>query len=127
MIRWGKPVQLLEWGEGTNTLNQRWEKVGEGMLVNQSKPFWQTFLDWLLLKRESPRVGLTTLVVELTGPLNRKNEKEDAIKVVQQGEGMTPGSNRWGEVAVGRLKSVESKDGKTKVSLEIKGATKIGR
>jgi hypothetical protein len=123
----GKPVQLLEWGEGTNTLNQRWEKIAEGVLVNQSPPFWQVFLDWLFLKRKVTPASLTTLVVAIDGQLQRKNSKDEAIKVVQQGEGMTPTSTQWGEVAVGRLKSIESQGSKTLVYLEVKGATKIGR
>lgn len=127
MIKLSKPVQLLEWGEGTNTLNQRWELIAEGRFIKQGKPFVESLIDWALLKRKSPSVGLTTLVVELKGPFERKNAKEDAIKLMQQGQGMTPGSNRWGEVAVGRLKSIETEGNRTKVSVEVKGATKIGR
>ena len=134
MIRLSKPVQLLEWGEGTNTLNQRWEKIGEGRIVNRTgslvQLIWhaiQVFVKWILLKWRPTPVGLTTLVVELDGKLTRKNSKDDTVKVVQQGEGMTPTSNQWGEVAVGRLKSIESGVGKTRVLLEIRGATKIGR
>src|SRR5262249_49792921 len=127
MIRRSKPVQLLEWGEGTNTTNQRWEKIADGRLVNRDRPFWQEFVDWLFLKRKPGTASVRTLVVAVDGKLERKNSKEDAIKVVQQGEGMTPTSNSWGEVAVGRLKSIENEAGKTMVYLEVKGATKIGR
>jgi hypothetical protein len=134
MIRLSKPVQLLEWGEGTNTLNQRWEKIGEGKIVDRTKSLLQfighaiqVFFKWLFLKWRPAPVGLTTLVVELDGKLTRKNSKDDAVKVVQQGEGMTPSSNQWGEVAVGRLMSIENIAGKTRVHLEIRGATKIGR
>lgn len=126
MIRLSKPVQLMEWGEGTTTLNQIWEKVADGVIIRQGKPFWELLLDWATLKRVSPVVGMTTLVVEVNGPFNRKNPKDDTIKVVQQGEGMTPCRNDWGEVAVGRFKSSEAAGGKTLVSVEIKGATKIG-
>ena len=130
MIRLSKPVQLLEWGEGTNTLNQRWEKIGEGKIVSHSKTLaemFHVFVQWLLLKWKPKPVGVTTLTVELNGQLTRKNSKDDTVKVVQQGEGMTPTSNHWGEVAVGRLKSIDSGMGKTRVQLEIRGATKIGR
>ena len=111
MIRIGKPVKLLEWGEGTKTTTQCWTEVGQGNLRAQPKV----------------KMGVTVLEVELDGAFSKKNEKDDSIKVVQQGEGMTPGSDKWGEVAVGRLKAVESESGKNVVYIELKNATKIGR
>jgi len=127
MIRMSKPVQLLEWGEGTNTTNQRWEKIADGKLVDQSRSFLSLFVEWLFLKRKPGTVATRTLVVAVDGTLQRKNSKDEAIKIQQQGEGMTPTSDRWGEVAVGRLKSIESEAGKTMVYVEVKGAVKIGR
>lgn len=111
MIRIGKPVKLLEWGEGTNTMTQRWIDVGEGSL------------------RAEPKIkaGVTVIAVELKGSFEKKNEKDDSIKIVQQGEGMTPGSDKWGEVAVGRLKAVEHESGKSVVYIELKTAAKIGK
>jgi hypothetical protein len=111
MIRIGKPVKLLEWGEGTSTTNQVWRDIAKGQL------------------RVSPKVkmGVTVLEVVLDGPMSKQNQKDDHIKVVQQGEGMTPIGDKWGEVAVGRLKSVENEGGKTVVYIELKGAVKIGK
>lgn len=110
MIRLGKPVKLLEWGEGTNTLNQRWMDVGKGNL--RAKP--------------KVKAGTVLLAVELDGGLKKQNEKDDWLKVMQQGEGMTPASDKWGEVAMGRLKSVENEGGKSVAYIELKNATKIG-
>jgi hypothetical protein len=111
MIRIGKPVKLMEWGEGTTTLNQNWNDLAKGQL------------------RVRPKImaGVTVLAVELDGTMTKKNEKDDWIKVLQPGEGMTPVKDRWGEVAVGRLKSVEKEGGKTVVYIELKGAAKIGK
>jgi hypothetical protein len=106
MIRTRKPVQLLEWGEGTNTTNQIWTVIGEGRIVKN------------VTKR-----GLTTVIVETNAPVTKKNSKDNAIKLCQVGEGMTMNSNRWGEVAVGVLKAVEG-GGKT-ISIEISTATKF--
>jgi len=110
MIRLGKPVQLFEWGEGTNTLNQNWNKIAEGTLQNAPKWF----------------AGATTLIVEVNGKVERKNQKEDMIKVFQPGEAMTPGSERFGEVAMGKLKSIQDKGGKTIVEIVLDGAAKVG-
>lgn len=109
MIRLGKPVQLFEWGQGTNTTNQIWQLVGTGKL------------------QTGPKVtaGLTEIVVLLDGKFNKQNEKDDTIKIMQPGEGMTPTSERWGEVAMGRLKSVASDGGPTTVVVEVKTAIKI--
>lgn len=107
MIRLGKPVQLYEWGTGTNTLNQIWTVCGAGTLMSGPKH----------------RMGLTEVVIKLDGKFDKKNQKDDSIKIMQQGEGMTPTSARWGEVAMGRLKSVT---GDT-VVVEVKTAMKVGK
>ncbi|HEY9714471.1 MAG TPA: hypothetical protein V6C72_13450 [Chroococcales cyanobacterium] len=111
MIRLGKPVQLLEWGAGTTTLTQNWNVIGNGTLIAKPKV----------------KMGVTEVAVEVNGPFKKENDKDDAIKLVQQGEGMTPTSDKWGEVAVGRLKSVDAAGGKTIVKIEIKNAVKIGK
>ncbi len=110
MIRLGKPVKLLEWGVGTTTLNQRWIDLGKGSL------------------RAKPKVmaGTTVLAIELDGALKKQNEKDDWIKLLQPGEGMAPVSENWGEVAMGRLKSVENEKGKNVAYIEIKTAIKVG-
>ncbi|MCA9803165.1 MAG: hypothetical protein KC777_14445 [Cyanobacteria bacterium HKST-UBA02] len=109
MIRLGKPVQLLEWGEGSNTTNQCWTELGVGRIVNRPKP----------------ERGITTLVIELEGKATKQNSRDDAIKVAQKGQGMTPGADKWGEVAFGRLKSLADQGGKTVVEIELKFATKL--
>jgi|SRR5271168_3317351 len=110
MIRLGKPVQLFEWGEGTTTMNQNWNKIGEGTLHNSPKWF----------------AGATMLIVEVDGKVTRKNEKEDMIKVFQPGEGMTPNSKLFGEVAMGKLKSIKEQGAKTIVEIQLEGAAKVG-
>ncbi len=110
MIRLGKQVQLLEWGEGTTTLNQNWRPLGVGVL--RAKP--------------KIKMGATLVTVEVDGAVKKENSKDDSIKVMQKGEGMTPGSDVWGEVAMGRLKSLEMQNGKTIVEIEIKTAMKVG-
>jgi hypothetical protein len=110
MIRVGKPVQLFEWGEGTTTMNQTWDKIADGVLLNKGKY----------------SMGATMLMIEVSGSVTRKNEKSDAIKVFQQGEAMTPQSERWGEVAMGKLKSIEASGGKSVVNIVLHGAAKIG-
>ena len=74
------------------------------------------------------------MVVELKGQLNKNNQQDDHVKVAQLGEGMAPYAERWGkikarwgEVAMGRLKSVESAGNKSRVHIEISAATKVGR
>jgi hypothetical protein len=104
-------VQLFEWGAGTNTTNQIWILAGSGELL--AKPKW--------------KAGLTEIGVRIKGSFNKTNDKDDTIKVMQQGEGMTPTSDKWGEVAVARLRSVDKSDGDTVVNLEIKGAMKVGK
>jgi hypothetical protein len=111
MIRLGKQVKLLEWGEGTTTMNQRWIEMAKGNL--RAKP--------------KIKAGVTVLTVEIEGSFNKQNEKDDWIKIAQPGEGMTPASDRWGEVGMGRLKAVELEGGKTIVHIELKTATKIGK
>jgi len=111
MIKISKPVQLLEWGEGTNTNNQNWSLMAKGSI--SSKP-----------KRKE---GVTTIIVEVSGQLEKKNAKDDSVKVMQQGEGMTPFTDKWGEVAMGRLRSIEKSGGKTLVYIDVQAATKVGR
>ncbi len=109
MIRLGKPVRLLEWGEGTNTKNQNWDVIGQGVLHNKVKRY----------------AGLTTLVVEVDGNVSKKNEKDNHIKIAQPGEGMIPIKDNWGEVAMGTLKSIEKQNGKSIVKIELPGAAKL--
>jgi hypothetical protein len=106
MIRTRKPVQLLEWGEGTNTTNQIWTVIGEGRIVKNQR-----------------KAGLTMLTIDLQAPLAKKNTKDNSVKVTQEGEGMTMNSKRWGEVAMGVLKSTDN-GGRT-VQVEIATATKF--
>jgi hypothetical protein len=117
-MRLGKPVQLFEWGVGTNTTNQIWILAGQGEL--HAKPKY--------------KAGVTEVGVKIKGSFNKTNDKDDSIKIMQQAEGMTPASkeapklaNMWGEVAMARLKSVEKEGGETMVYLEIKTAIKIGK
>lgn len=107
MIRTAKRVRLLEWGEGTNTLNQVWTIIGEGRIT-----------------RHSMKDGLTTLQITLDQALVRKTEDPaPKLKLAQQGEGMAGGSDRWGEVALGYLRNVQ--DGGRTVVVEILTATKL--
>jgi len=110
MIRLGKPVQLFEWGAGTTTMTQNWHLIGEGTLKNRPKWF----------------AGATILTIEVNGKVTPKNEKDKTIKVFQPGEAMTPNTNRFGEVAMGLLKSVKEQGGKTIVEIELEGAAKVG-
>jgi hypothetical protein len=107
MIRLGKPVQLLEWGLGTSTVNQVWHIIGQGKLRNGPK--WYA--------------GNTTIVVELDGQIDRQNENNSDIKLAQEGEGMASGTSKWGEVAMGKL--TEIKGGKKVVYVLVPGAQKI--
>lgn len=107
MIRIGKPVQLYEWGAGTNTLNQIWTPCGKGELLSGPKV----------------RMGATEITVQIQGQFEKKNAKDDSIKIMQQGEGMTPTSVKWGEVAMGRIKSVSGNI----VVVEVKSAMKVGK
>ena len=105
MIRLGKPVQILEWGQGTNTTNQKWVEMGTGKIVSRPKT-----VD-----------GVTTIVVELDKSATKQNIADDALKIAQQGEGMTPNeATKWGEVAFGRLKDLNG----NKVEIEVKVACK---
>lgn len=110
MIRLNKPVKLMEWGEGTNTLNQVWSEMGLG-----------------IIRTAKCKDGVTTIVVEAQGRVAKKNSNDDFVKVLQQGEGMTPRSLAWGEVAMGRLRTIEAAGGKTVLYIEVKVATKVGR
>jgi hypothetical protein len=107
MIRLSKPVQLLEWGEGSNTTNQNWVELGNGNIVGKPKT-----VD-----------GITTIIVQLNSAPNKKNQKDDTIKVQQAGEGMTPHSSKNGEVAYCRLKKI---NGAT-VEIETRFAIKYGK
>ncbi|MCC7529799.1 MAG: hypothetical protein IT342_14850 [Candidatus Melainabacteria bacterium] len=111
MIRIGKPVQLLEWGQGTNTTNQNWTKFAEGTI--EGKP---RCVD-----------GVTNVIIAIEGKLHKKNGADDYVKIMQQGEGMTPASQKWGEVAMGTLSSVDDSSGKTLLNIALRGATKLGK
>lgn len=110
MIRLGKEIQLLEWGLGTSTVTQNWNPIGTGTL--KAKP--------------KSKMGATLITVEINGTVEKKNPKDDSLKIMQKGEGMTPGSDKWGEVAMGRIKQMTPSGGKTIVEIEIKSAMKIG-
>lgn len=108
MLRFKKPVKLLEWGEGTNTLNQVWTEIGQGHFINRTV-----------------KDGVTSLTIEVKGVLNRKNEGNKAVKLCQLSEGMASNSQYWGEVAMGYLDSVESQGNSTKVVVNVPTALKI--
>jgi hypothetical protein len=117
MIRVNKPVKLLEWGEGTNTMNQRWSEIADGKIVSINK-----------------KDGKTVMLVEIKGRLSKQNPKDDNIKIAQLGEGMTPFAERWekvppryGEIAMGRICSVDDRSIKSIVTIEIPTATKTSR
>jgi len=133
MIRLGKPVQLLEWGQGTNTTNQVWTKFAEGTI--EYKPQWWNL--WRILLNilttgypdGQPHCvdGITDVVVAIEGKLHKRNSNDDVVKIMQQGEGMTPASQKWGEVAMGTLSNIEETGGKTLLHIALRGATKAGR
>ncbi|MBY0358983.1 MAG: hypothetical protein K2W82_13350 [Candidatus Obscuribacterales bacterium] len=104
MIRFNKPVRVLEWGQGTNTQNQIWTPLAEGRFV-----------------KRVAKDGVTTLTVQTNSAVSKKNEESMAVKLAQVGEGVTANSERWGEVASGNIKNIE---GNTLV-IEIPYATKI--
>jgi hypothetical protein len=104
MIRRAKPIRLYEWGEGTNTLNQIWTQIGEGKIVQVKSV-----------------AGQTTLTIECRQPVHKKNTNDKSIKLMQEGEGMTARSDRWGEVAMGQIKG----PGGSSVEVEILTAIKI--
>lgn len=55
-------------------------------------------------------------------------EHSSNSEIVQlQGEGMTPHSTAWGEVAMGTIKSVDNQSGKTMVTVEVTAATKYSK
>lgn len=111
MIRRSKPVQLLEWGLGTNTSNQNWTVFAKGHIV----------------KAEKPVNGVRTIAIELDGSANKENSRDDSVKIAQEGQGMTPTPGKWGEVAFGRLKNISSEGGKSILEVEVKMAVKIGK
>ena len=104
MIRFEKEVKIMEWGTGTNTTNQIWTEIGKGRFVSRDV-----------------KDGITTLTIEVQGGLQRKNPDTDSVKLVQLSEGMTACSERWGEVAMGHIKSVSGNS----VVVTIPYATKI--
>ena len=108
MIRVRKPVKVLEWGDGTNTTNQIWTVAGEGRIDSFEM-----------------RNGRTTLVIDLNAPYQKKNDKDNIVKIAQEGEGMTMNSPRWGEVAMGHIKTVENSG--RRLHVEIPTATKIDK
>jgi hypothetical protein len=117
MIRINKPVKLLEWGEGTNTTNQRWQEIADGKIVSINKENRHTLMQ-----------------VEIKGRLAKQNPKDDNIKVAQTGEGMAPFAERWGkitprwgEIAMGRIRSVDDRSIKSIITIEIPTATKVSR
>ncbi|MBX9667179.1 MAG: hypothetical protein K2X93_06150 [Candidatus Obscuribacterales bacterium] len=114
MIRLSKPVKVMEWGAGTNTTNQVWTEMGKGKITKKPKT-----VD-----------GITTIVIHLDNRASKSNSADDTIKLAQQGEAMTPTSaESWGEVAYGRLKSINegSEGGGTLVEVEVKVAIKVGK
>ncbi len=115
MIRVNKPVKLLEWGEGTSTVNQNWREIGQGKILSHHR-----------------QQGIMELVIEVEGSFEKKNQADNSIKIAQFGEGMAPYSikwgrvkTRWGEVATGKLKAINVGVGKSQVSIVIDAATKI--
>jgi hypothetical protein len=104
MIRFNKRVKLMEWGKGTNTTNQKWTEIGEGTFTSRSV-----------------KDGVTTLNIQTNAPLNRQNQDDNSVKLCQQGEGMAGASERWGEVALGYIKSASG----TNITVEVPTATKI--
>ncbi len=133
MIRLGKPVQLLEWGQGTNTTNQIWTVFAEGS-INYKPEWWDLWGKFVNILTTGypdgePHItdGVMDVVVAIDGKIDKKNSNDDVVKIMQQGEGMTPASQKWGEVAMGTLSSVNQSGGKTLVHISLRNATKIGR
>jgi hypothetical protein len=89
MIRFNKAVKIMEWGEGTNSTNQRWEEIAEG-----------TF------KTREFKDGITILTIQTKNNVAPKNQKDNTVKLCQQGEGTTANSEFWGEVASGNVTSI---------------------
>lgn len=105
MIRFDRRVRLMEWGKGTNTTNQIWTPIGEGVFTQRSV-----------------KDGVTTLTIQSSGPVKKENQEDKSVKLCQLGEGMAACSEtHWGEVAMGEIKSIS---GNT-VVVEIAHATKI--
>jgi hypothetical protein len=120
MIRLGKETQLCEWGTGTSTLTQVWTPIGTGALKAKAKN----------------KMGATIIHVEVDGKVEKKNDKDPNLKIMQKGESMTPTvakgdaatqpPERWGEVAIGVLKGIRTEGSKSIVEVEISNALKIG-
>jgi hypothetical protein len=105
-----KTVKLLEWGEGTTTLNQNWHEVGEGRILSAKQ-----------------KDCITTLVVELKGNLAQASSKDKEVKIVQKGEGMTACSDSYGEVAIGKLTAIDNTGTKARATVVVDVASKIDR
>lgn len=111
MIRPNKPIKVLEWGEGTNTLNQVWTECGGGRI-----------------KKIKQVDCVTTMVIDIEGGFDKKNINDNTVKLVQQGEGMAARSEDWGEVGFGVYKGSNSEPGKPRqVTVELKIAAKVGK
>ncbi len=50
----------------------------------------------------------------------RKTGADDFVKIMQQGEGMTPASQKWGEVAMGTLSRVDESGSKTLLHIALR-------
>ncbi len=103
MIRFNQPVKIMEWGLGTNQTNQIWTEIAEGNFTSRSV-----------------KDGITTMEIQTKG-VNRKNTDDSSVKLCQLGEGMAACSDRWGEVAMGNIKSISGNN----MVVEISHATKI--
>ncbi len=104
MIRFNKAVKIMEWGQGTNTTNQKWDEIGEGTFISRKI-----------------KDGITTLTIQTRANVVRKNVKDNSVKLCQAGEGMAAGSEHWGEVASGNITAISD----NLVVIEISCAIKI--
>lgn len=104
MIRFNKAVKIMEWGQGTNSTNQKWDEIGEGTFTSRSV-----------------KNGITTLTIQTRGNVARKNDKDNSVKLCQQSEGTAAGSEHWGEVASGKITALTG----NLVVVEISQAVKI--
>ena len=104
MLRFNKAVKIMEWGQGTNSINQNWNEIGEGSFVSRRV-----------------KNGITILTIQTKAPVVRTNDKINSVKLCQQGEGVASCSEYWGEVASGNINSLS---GNT-VVVEVCQAVKI--
>lgn len=109
MLKRHQPVKLYEWGQGTNTVNQVWNEIAEGSLDDA--------------RRRAD--GVTEVKVSIEGAFKKTNPNDDSIKLTQRNSNLTPASEAWGEAAVARLVSFESKGSTSFVKLEVHTATKV--